>query len=809
MELERSLRYAVLALQAGYIDAAKFADVCTRWSQSPEQALNEILIVHAGLNAEQQEFLAHLLPGEGHHSSDAPTRVAADPSKVFAPVLLQSRPGTGTAVERYTRRQLHATGGMGQVWLAHDANLNRDVALKELNNEVRGDGSITSRFVLEAQVTGQLEHPGIVPVYDFAWATGTGEPFYTMRFVRGRTMVDASLDFHEKREKNQADPLELVSLLSAFVAVCNTIAYAHSRRILHRDLKGENILLGDFGEVVVLDWGLAKSLDTAEERSPAAQTIHYEWLSGNDKTIQGSIIGTPGYMAPEQADGRLDEITERTDIYGLGAILYEILTGQPPSSGDTALEAIAQAQRGELTVPHEVWEEVPPALEAACLRALAKDPAHRFASAIELGQEVQRWQDVQRRRAEAALERQSEILQSILNSMGEGVIVIDPDENVLQINPAAERILGSYPVGTKLVLRPGYEILLPDRVTPCPREQLPVVRALAGEELDDMEFFVRTPSRPEGHWVSANGRPLVDHDGHVRGGLVVVRDISERKRAEEELRRSRERFDLAVQGSQDGLWDWDLENNIIYYSPRWKSIIGYEDHEIGSTIEDWETRLHPDERERVLAANYAHIDGSTPHYEYEYRLRHKDGSYRWILARGVALRHANGKAYRMAGSHVDVTSRREAEQALKESENRYNAVIASLPVGITVVDREARIIATNPTAEEILGLTGAQMQGLSLLTFQWRAIHEDGAPFPTEDFPALVTLRGGGAQKHVVMGLAQATGTLRWLSVNSEPLFHPSEPTPYAVVASFADITEFKALEKELKSLRASAGTAQ
>ena len=170
-------------------------------------------------------------------------------------------------------------------------------------------------------------------------------------------------------------------------------------------------------------------------------------------------------------------------------------------------------------------------------------------------------------------------------------------------------------------------------------------------------------------------------NGAIRGSVVVFRNSTERKRAEEELLRSRERFELAVRGSQDGLWDWDLRTGDVYYSPRWKSILGYEDHEIAHRIEEWEQRLHPEERERVIAANVAHADGVTPHYEYEYRLRHKDGSYRWILARGVALRDAAGKAYRMAGSHVDITERKQAEEErdsllLREREARAQSEAA-------------------------------------------------------------------------------------------------------------------------------------
>ena len=633
------LRFAVLALQAGVINTAQFVDACTRWNEAPSRSLADVLVERAGLKPADIDRVKQLLIGDNRDTpSDAPTQIVA--SHPTGPNL----DANGSAVvtlpseERYARLHIHASGGMGQVWLARDGQLNRNVALKELRAEVAGDGPLTQRFVQEAQITGQLEHPGIVPVYDLGWHPETHEPFYTMRFVRGRTMVDASVAYHEKRLKGQDDPLELVTLLNAFVAVCNTIAYAHSHRILHRDLKGENVLLGDFGEVVVvLDWGLAKALDTAE------QTIAgmIEPGRGLEGTIAGSIIGTPGYMAPEQAQARLDLIDERTDIYGLGAILYEILTGQPPSTGDTAMEAIQQALRGDFVPPRNIWVEVPPALEAVCLRALAREQGKRFQTALELGQEVERWQDVQRRAAENALQRQTEILQSILHSMGEGVIVTDAAGRILHINPAAERIFGSHPVGSELYLSRGYEIYLPDQVTPCPADQLPLIRAIGGEEVDDVEHCPRAESA-EGLWASV-ARPLMDSRGSFCGGLVVLRDISERKRAEEELRKSRERFDLAVQGSQDGLWDWDLQTNDIYYSPRWKSIIGYEDHELSPRLEEWESRLHPDEKERVLAANFAHIDGTTAHYEYEYRLRHKDGSYRWILARGAALRDANGR----------------------------------------------------------------------------------------------------------------------------------------------------------------------
>jgi PAS domain S-box-containing protein len=462
------------------------------------------------------------------------------------------------------------------------------------------------------------------------------------------------------------------------------------------------------------------------------------------------------------------------------------------------------AQRGEVAPPRTIWPQVAPALEAACLKALAKEPTDRYQSAADLAQAVHTWQEVQRRQAEEALQRQTEILQSILNSMGEGVIVADEAGKLLLINAAAERILGPQPVGKVLQeSRLRVELCLPDKVTPCPPEQRPLSRAVRGEIIDDVELYVRIPDKAEGIWMSASGRPLQDEQGKVKGGLVVVRDISERKRAEEELRRSRERFELAVRGSQDGLWDWDLQTDEVYYSPRWKSILGYEDHEIAHHINEWDVRLHPDERERVVAANLAHINGDTPYYEYEYRLRHKDGTYRWILARGVALRDANGKAYRMAGSHVDVTSRKEAERALKESEERYHRIIAVLQVGIVVVGADGLIQACNPSAERILGLAAGRMKGRSIRSADWKAIREDGTPFPAESFPAALTLASGRPTSNVVMGVPKPDGAVSWISINAQPLFAENQSTPYAVVTSFEDITAAKQTAAALEQTQA------
>jgi len=310
-------------------------------------------------------------------------------------LLRQLWPATPTAAqdpgderpERYQRLRLHATGGIGQVWLAEDACLGREVALKELKPERAADAGLARRFLHEARITSRLQHPGVVPVYELAGGGDGQAPFYTMRFVRGRTLAETVSDYHRRRTAGSAGPLELRALLRAFVSVCHTVAYAHAQAIIHRDLKTANVVLGDFGEAVLLDWGFARELDDAEDDGAAEQPAG----DAPGHTLAGQVVGTPGYMAPEQAAGRRDLVSRQTDVYGLGAILYEILAGRPPFAGAETAELLRQARDTEPPPPEAHWPGMPRALAAVCRKALDRAPAARYASAGDLAQEVERW----------------------------------------------------------------------------------------------------------------------------------------------------------------------------------------------------------------------------------------------------------------------------------------------------------------------------------------------------------------------------------------------------------------------------------
>ncbi|MGE3806963.1 MAG: protein kinase [Gemmataceae bacterium] len=289
--------------------------------------------------------------------------------------------------ERYRLLNILAHGGLGTVWVARDDDLNRDIALKELQADPSSRPEFLERFLREAQITGQLEHPNIVPVYELGRRKEDGQPFYTMRLVRGQTLWDAIVGYHRRRREQAADPLELPRLLNNFIDVCQALAYAHNRGVIHRDLKPENILLGEFGEVVVLDWGLAKLKDQEEVGATLTLTD-----SGNPNvTMAGHVLGTPAYMAPEQAQGRLDDLDARTDIYGLGAILFDILTGEPPHPGDDVREVVSKVAYSATPRVRSVDPAVPGPLEAICARAMAFERSDRYQTARELADDVERW----------------------------------------------------------------------------------------------------------------------------------------------------------------------------------------------------------------------------------------------------------------------------------------------------------------------------------------------------------------------------------------------------------------------------------
>ena len=420
-EPQRDQLFRVLAIQLGLLDATRLEQLGKDSGQSKGDSFASLILERAGLSDHDQQGLRWLVertlasqqvatndrsmestgatglhtPGLPEESKFLSTIINPLPQhSIISSAMLPSKTaiaatataGVMSSADRYVGKRFHAKGGIGQVWLTRDLNFGREVALKELLPERRDELS-EKRFLIEAKVTGQLEHPGIVPVYDLHTEGGNGA-FYTMRFIQGRTLRDEIREFHRKKGTGQSRSLGQASLLNSFIAICNTIEYAHSRGVIHRDLKGQNVAIGEFGEVIVLDWGLAKVMNEGEAEANANNVLQE---SSAESTQDGAIIGTPSFMSPEQAIGQNNRVGPRSDIYSLGVILYEILTGQTPFKSDDLRELLKQVVSTQPLPPTKIAATVPGPLEAVCLKALAKKPEDRYGSARELADEVRRF----------------------------------------------------------------------------------------------------------------------------------------------------------------------------------------------------------------------------------------------------------------------------------------------------------------------------------------------------------------------------------------------------------------------------------
>jgi serine/threonine-protein kinase len=417
-QTDRNLLVAVIALQLDILDQSQFAEVCAVWALTMDRPIDELLEERGWITREDRQEITRNLErklrkhcGDIHASlaATADTSVREILRSIDQPAIRQSidelppatghilatlilPEGTKRTLERYTLSRVHGEGGLGRVWLARDTDLNRNVALKEVRVGKSADARYLRRFLKEAQVTGQLEHPNIVPVYELARRKDDDQPFYTMRFVEGRTLAKEIAGFHEERAGKPLDRLALQRrLLEPFVKICEAIGYAHSRNVVHRDLKPGNVVLGDHGEVIVLDWGLAKLLQApgGPEATVADDAIALSPEAETDQT-QGPV-GTPAYMAPEQVAADIQQIDTRTDLYGLGAILFTILANRPPASGATLEEVLQDVAAGHIPRAREVDSTVPRPLDAICAKALSPSREDRYQSAAALADDVRRW----------------------------------------------------------------------------------------------------------------------------------------------------------------------------------------------------------------------------------------------------------------------------------------------------------------------------------------------------------------------------------------------------------------------------------
>jgi serine/threonine-protein kinase len=418
--LDRNLLFGVVALQMQFVSCAALLGAIRAWVADEQKSLDQVLVEH-GILTEDERALLEPLVGQHveKHGADAQRSVAElssvswikyRPTLAPNPVAISAGRATiGTSstmthapasvgpnllAGRYDILRSHARGGLGEVFVARDRELGREVALKQIQPQFADDASSRARFVREAEITGGLEHPGIVPIYALDW-DGHGRPYYAMRFVRGGSLKESIERFHAVDWTKSAPgerSLELRKLVRRFLDVCNAIDYAHSRGVVHRDIKPSNIVVGVHGETLVVDWGLAKTLgQTGSGHVPEDRLLVLSLASESAETMPGLALGTPSFMSPEQAVGALERIGPACDIYSLGATLYCLLTGRAPFEGASVQEVLRTVRQGVFPPPRRVDRSIPPALEAICLKAMALEPQDRYSTTRALAEDIERW----------------------------------------------------------------------------------------------------------------------------------------------------------------------------------------------------------------------------------------------------------------------------------------------------------------------------------------------------------------------------------------------------------------------------------
>ncbi len=410
MTIDQDMLFGAAAVQEFGHLADRWDEIVSKWSASPGVRLSDLLVERGWISHDQCQQVWAILQSRKEKNTDATSqdtdRTATQPTTPSPSMPTQAwaiRGMHGKAdgpsseeLKRFEKLRDHAKGGLGIIYQATDKELDRMVALKQIRSDKANDLIFRNRFVFEGKITGQLEHPGIVPVYSLG-TDATGQPYYAMRFLSGTELRQKIDEYHRLGMKDRVGDRagELRKMLDRFVDVCNVVAYAHSKGILHRDIKPRNIMLGKYGETWLVDWGLARRI--AQPVSPGE--VVDTWTiraQANDETQLGEYLGTPGYSSPEQLYGDLESLGPTTDVFSLGVVLYEILTGKLPIEFDNTqkIDRLALARsynESDYPKPSKVVSGCPRPLEAICLKAMAGKVSDRYPDAVALRADVERW----------------------------------------------------------------------------------------------------------------------------------------------------------------------------------------------------------------------------------------------------------------------------------------------------------------------------------------------------------------------------------------------------------------------------------
>jgi serine/threonine protein kinase len=415
---DRNFLFALVAYQNGYITIEQFFAAAQIWNKDPKKDIGDILVERKFLDDVERFNIQGIVEdrlrrqggidnslsfvvenGSVPQGEDLPeawqekfsqiTKVSDD--SVKSPV---SKPTSGPSIHRYLFRRPIGEGGQGIVWEVDDTELGRRIALKKVHPKHANNPLYKGMLIEESRNTGRLDHAGIVPVYDLG-QDDEGNPFFTMQLIKGEKLADRVKSIKHETLSRQEFLAKIRPLLRHLIAACNTLQYAYDQfKVIHRDLKPENIMVNRYGETVVMDWGMGKAVEDMTQLDEASSMLFVPVSgsgSGVERTQVGSVKGTLGYLSPEQAQAMNNNLDHRTDIYGLGATLYRILTGTVPYSGTSVEEALNRARLNEFVRPRERNWKIPKELEAICLKAMATLPSDRYQKATDMGMDLENW----------------------------------------------------------------------------------------------------------------------------------------------------------------------------------------------------------------------------------------------------------------------------------------------------------------------------------------------------------------------------------------------------------------------------------
>lgn len=442
--------------------------------------------------------------------------------------------------------------------------------------------------------------------------------------------------------------------------------------------------------------------------------------------------------------------------------------------------------------------------DAAKLRAqqdLEQLVAQRTAELARINQQLQ-FEIAERRQTEIALQKEQEMLRVLLETVQAGIVACNQAGILTLFNQAARDFHGL----PEQPLPPEqwadyYDLYQPDGRTPLLTEEIPLFRALQGEVVDNVEMVIAPKGGGLARTVLTSGHAIAALDGSPQGAVVVMHDISDRKRMEDVLRASEAQLSSIFETIPDGVVIFNPQGQMVSVNSAAEKILRRTRRELAErsyTDPTWEVTTLEGEPFTTDDLPFMQVIRTRqPAYGVEMAIAHADNSRTILCVNASPLLDPQGELTHVIASISDITERKQSELSLQASEERYRSVIETTAEGIILQNADGTIYTCNASAADILGLTVEQLKGRTSLDPAWSTIHEDGSPFPGDQHPSMITLRTGESLSNVVMGVNKPDGTLTWISINTRPLFHPNDSTPFAVVASFFDITDRKLIEAE------------